>query len=134
MDNPVFYVQYAHARIASMLRTAAERGVEAGELAAADLALLATEAEADLMRRIADLPGQVLVAADLRAPHRIVHHVQEVAAAFHRFYADCRVVGEAPPLAAARLWLARAAKFAIGNALGLVGVAAPESMERLDAD
>jgi arginyl-tRNA synthetase len=134
MDNPVFYVQYAHARIASMLRTAAERGVEAGDLADADLSLLATEAEVDLMRRIAELPGEVLVAADLRAPHRIVHHVQAVAAAFHRFYADCRVVGEAPPLAAARLWLARAAKVAIANALGIVGVAAPESMERLDAD
>ncbi|MFM8944685.1 MAG: arginine--tRNA ligase [Actinomycetota bacterium] len=134
MDNPVFYVQYAHARIASVLRTAEERGVDAGALGEADLDHLATEAEVELLRRIADLPGQVLVAADLRAPHRIVHYVQDLAAAFHRFYADCRVVGEEPALAAARLWLARAAKVAIGNALGLVGVSAPESMERLDAD
>ncbi|MFM7718615.1 MAG: arginine--tRNA ligase, partial [Actinomycetota bacterium] len=134
MDNPVFYVQYAHARCASVLRLAEERGLDAGPIEAADLALLATEAETELLRTLVELPDQVRVAADLRAPHRLVHYAQALAAAFHRFYADCRVVGEEPALAAARLWLARASRTAIGNVLGLIGVSAPEAMERLGAD
>lgn len=131
MDNPVYYVQYGHARIASLLRTAAERGVDAGDPLAADLGLLTGEAERDLMRAVADLPGVIRAAADLRAPHRIVHSVQDLAGHFHRFYTECRVVGEEEPVARARLALALAAKRAIASALGLLGVSTPESMERL---
>ena len=134
MDNPVFYVQYAHARVSSVLRLAEERGLRAGRLEDADLTLLRTEAEIELLRSIVELPEQVRIAAEHRAPHRLVHYAQEVAAGFHRFYADCRVVGEAEPLAVARLWLARAARQTIANVLGLLGVSAPDAMERLGAD
>ena len=134
MDNPVFYVQYAHARVSSVLRLAEERGLRTGRLEEADLALLRTEAETDLLRSIVELPEQVRIAAEQRAPHRLVHYAQELAAGFHRFYADCRVVGEEESLAVARLWLARAARQTIANVLGLIGVSAPDAMERLGAD
>ena len=134
MDNPVFYVQYAHARSASVLRLARERGLDPDADATADLARLASEPERDLLRSLVDLPERVRIAADLRAPHRLVHYAQELAAAFHRFYAECRVVGEEPEVAAARLLLVRGARQGIANVLRLIGVSAPEAMERLGED
>lgn len=133
MDNPVYYVQYGHARIASILRLAEERGIALRPVEEADLSLLSTEAEADLLKAIAELPAQVREAAELRAPHRLTYFAQELASRFHRFYTECRVVTEDEALTQARLWLATAAKRSIGNVLALLGVSAPEVMERVDA-
>jgi arginyl-tRNA synthetase len=133
MDNPVYYVQYGHARIASILRKAEASGVSRTPIDEADLSLLTHDAELDLMRALADMPAQVATAADLRAPHRLTHAVQDVAARFHRFYSECKVVdADEPELTQARLWLAAGTKQVIANALGILGVSAPESMERTD--
>jgi arginyl-tRNA synthetase len=133
MENPVYYVQYGHARIASILRNAAERGIDPGAIEDADLSMLSSEVEFDLLRRIADLPKQVADAAALRAPHRLTHYAQELAAQFHRFYTECRVLTEDESLTRARVWLCVGSKQAIANVLGLLGVSAPDSMERADA-
>ena len=133
-ENPVYYVQYAHARIASILRTAAERGIELAPIAEADLELLVEEAEVDLLRELAEMVEQVEVAAELRAPHRLTHYVRRVAECFHRFYTDCRVISEDAALTQARLWLAAGTKQVIGNVLAILGVSAPESMEQRDDD
>ncbi|HET7237192.1 MAG TPA: arginine--tRNA ligase [Actinomycetota bacterium] len=133
MDNPVYYVQYAHARIASILRKAAERGVRLGPIDEADLALLSHEAELDLLRAVADVPAQVAAAAEFRAPHRLTHAAQDLAARFHRFYTECPVLTEDAALTQARLWLCEGARQVIANLLGLLGVSAPDSMERTDA-
>ena len=131
LDNPVYYVQYGHARIASILRKAREEGIELAPIDDADLSLLSTEPELDLMRALAEAPKLVATAAEHRAPHRLTHASQELAATFHRFYTDCRVVSDDAALTQARLWLSSAAKQILANLLGLVGVSAPESMERL---
>jgi arginyl-tRNA synthetase len=133
MDNPVYYVQYGHARIASILRHAAERGIALRPVEEVDLALLSTEAETDLLKAIAELPGQLREAAELRAPHRLAYFAQELASRFHRFYTECRVVTEDEGLTQARMWLATGAKQAIANVLALLGVQAPEAMVRADA-
>jgi arginyl-tRNA synthetase len=132
MDNPVYYVQYGHARIASILRTAAERGVALRPIEEANLGLLAAESELELLRALAEVPAQMAFAADLRAPSRLTHASQDLAARFHRFYAECRVVSEDGDLTQARLWLCAGTKQVIANLLGLLGVSAPESMERAD--
>jgi len=132
MDNPVFYVQYGHARIASILRTAAERGIQLRPIAEVDLSALTHEAELDLLRALAEVPGLIREAADLRAPHRLAHGAQDLAARFHRFYTECRVVSDDDGLTQARLWLSGATKQVIANLLWLLGVAAPERMERED--
>jgi arginyl-tRNA synthetase len=132
MDNPVFYVQYGHARIASILRTATDRGVELRPLAEANLARLGRESELELLRLLADVPSEVARAAELRAPHRLTHAAQDLAARFHRFYTECPVLSDDAELTQARLWLCVATKQVVGNLLGLLGVSAPEAMERLD--
>jgi arginyl-tRNA synthetase len=132
LDNPVYYVQYGHARIASILRKARADGIELRSIEDADLSLLASDPELELMRAVADVPGTIAVAADLRAPHKLTHAAQELAATFHRFYTDCRVVSDDAELTQARLWLSAATKQVLANLLGLVGVSAPESMDRLD--
>ncbi len=131
LDNPVYYVQYGHARIASILRKAASEGVVLGPIEDADLSLLGSESEQDLLRALADVPGLIAVAAEHRAPHRLTHAAQELAATFHRFYTECRVVSEDGPLTQSRLWLSSATKQVVANLLGLVGVSAPDSMQRL---
>ena len=133
LDNPVYYVQYGHARIASILRKAAERGVELRPVTEADLSRLELEPELDLLRAIADMPSQVATAAEIRAPHRLTHAAQDLAARFHRFYTDCPVLSDDAELTQARLWLCRGTEQTIANLLGLLGVSAPESMERTDA-
>ena len=132
LENPVYYVQYGHARIASILRKASQEGVELAPIEDADLTLLATEPELELMRAIADVPGLLATAAAQRAPHRLTHAAQDLAATFHRFYTECRVVSEDAGLTQARLWLSSATKQVLANLLDLVGVSAPESMDRLD--
>ena len=133
MENPVYYVQYGHARIASILRKAAERGVPVRPIEDTDLSRLRDEAELDVLRAVADVPSQISTAADVRAPHRLTHAAQELAARFHRFYTECPVLSDDVELTQARLWLCRGTKQAIANLLGLLGVSAPESMERSDA-
>ena len=131
LENPVYYVQYGHARIASILRKARDEGVEPLPIEEADLSLLASEPELELLRALADAPGLIATAAEQRAPHRLTHAAQELAATFHRFYTECRVVSDDAGLTQARLWLSTATKQVLANLLRLVGVSAPESMERL---
>jgi arginyl-tRNA synthetase len=132
LENPVYYVQYGHARIASILRKARDGGIVQVPIDDADLSALASEPELDLLRALADVPGTIAGAADLRAPHKLTHAAQELAATFHRFYTECRVVSEDERLTQARLWLVAGTKQVLATLLDLVGVSAPESMERLD--
>jgi arginyl-tRNA synthetase len=132
MDNPVYYVQYGHARIASILRRAEQQGVPRKPVSEADLSLLEHDAELDLLRAIAELPEQIALAAELRAPHRVAHAAQELAAHVHRFYTECRVVSDDAEVTQARLWLSEGARRSIATLLSLLGVSAPESMERVD--
>jgi arginyl-tRNA synthetase len=134
MDNPVYYVQYAHARIASLLAVAAGQGLTLPPWNEVDFGELVAEAELDLLRKLAELPEVIELAAEARAPHRLTRYAEEVAAEFHRFYTECRVITDDRPLTHARLCLATAAKQVIGSTLGLIGVSAPESMERIDGD
>ena len=130
MENPVYYVQYGHARIASILRKAEAQGLSLKPIDGVDLTLLTHEAETDLLRALADVPGQLMLAAEQRGPHRLTHASQNLAARFHRFYAECRVVSEDEELTQARLWLCAGTKQVLANLLGLLGVSAPDSMER----
>ncbi|HXW47643.1 MAG TPA: arginine--tRNA ligase [Streptosporangiaceae bacterium] len=130
-DNPVFYVQYAHARICSLLRTAAAAGLPLGS--GYDPALLRGEQESDLLRDLADFPAVLASAASLREPHRVARYAERLAGSYHRFYDACRVLprpGEdmAPELSLARLWLAEATRIVLANGLRLLGVSAPEQM------
>jgi arginyl-tRNA synthetase len=130
MDNPVYYVQYAHARIASIGRVAAERGIARQPLAETDLSLLVHSRELDLLRSLAELPDVVLSACVTRGPHRVTAWLLELAGRFHGFYHDCSVLGpdNDPQLTQARLWLVEGTRVGLAVALGLLGVSAPESM------
>jgi arginyl-tRNA synthetase len=132
LDNPVYYVQYAHARIASILRHAEELGVRVRPVGEVSLELLSHESELELLRRINELPREVQSGAVLRAPYRLTHYVEDLAAQFHRFYTECRVVTEDQALTQARLWLCVVSKQTIANVLRILGVSAPESMERIE--
>ena len=132
MENPVYYVQYGHARIASLLRKAEAQGLPLKPLDDVDLTLLTHEAEIDLLRALADVPGQLMLAAEQRGPYKLTHASQNLAARFHRFYTDCRVVSDDEGLTQARLWLCSGTKQVLANLLGILGVSAPESMERDD--
>lgn len=126
-ENPVYYVQYAHARISSILRRAAEHDLwPAG--ATVDFKLLEHEAELALIRELADAPSVIARAAKYRAPYRLTAYLQEVATAFHHFYHKCRVVTDDRELSRARLTLCDATRQVIKNALWLLGVSAPEKM------
>ncbi|HET7529897.1 MAG TPA: arginine--tRNA ligase [Mycobacteriales bacterium] len=129
-DNPVFYVQYAHARIASLLRNAAEMGVERGD--DFDPALLADDREGELLGALGEFPRIVASAAELREPHRVARYLEQLAGTYHRFYDACRVLpmGDEPPtaLTTARLWLVEATRVVLANGLHLLGVSAPERM------
>ena len=128
-ENPVFYVQYAHARIHSIGVRAAELQVERVPLAGADLTLLVHERELDLLRKLSELPDVVVLACEDRAPHKVTTWVRELADRFHGFYHDCYVLGDVPPdLTQARLWLVEASRIGLAIGLGLLGVSAPESM------
>ncbi len=128
-ENPVFYVQYANARIHSIGRRAAEAGIERAAFADADLALLVHERELDVLRKLSELPEVVALACNDRAPHKITTWVRELADRFHGFYHDCYVIGDvAPELTQARLWLVEAARTGLAIGLDLLGVSAPEAM------
>jgi arginyl-tRNA synthetase len=134
MENPVYYVQYAHARVSSIARRATEQGVVRAPLADVDLSPLAHERELDLLRALAEYPEMLARAAVMRAPHRVATWVRDFAKSFHGFYRDCRVITDDPALTQARLWLTEACRVGLADALGILGVSAPEVMERLDAD
>jgi arginyl-tRNA synthetase len=133
-DNPVYYVQYAHARIASILRKAEEEiGADAVEKAlASDLPAVSAPVEPTeraLVKRLLELPDEVAEAADRRAPHRLCAYAGTVAADFHAFYRDCQVVGaEGEGVQESRLALCVVTKRAIARTLGLLGISAPERM------
>jgi arginyl-tRNA synthetase len=128
LDNPVYYVQYAYARISSVLRQGTETGFTALPVEQADLGLLDHPMEAALLRRLAAFEEQVIMAAVQRAPHRLTRYAEELAAAFHRFYAECRVLGDDHALSSARWWLVKATGQVLANTLALIGVHAPERM------
>ena len=136
-ENPVHYVQYAHARIASVIRNAADLGIVPADVSSWDAAgfdpsLLTDAREGQLLGLLADYPRVVATAAELREPHRIARHLEEVATGYHRFYDACRVLpqgdDEVTQLNIARLWLCAAARQVIFNGLDLLGVSAPERM------
>jgi arginyl-tRNA synthetase len=131
-DNPVFYVQYAHARISSVLRNAADLGLSLGEAGDVDVAQLGHERENDLLRAIGEFPRVLASAAELRAPHRVARYLEELAGTYHRFYDSCRVLPrgdeETTPQNVARLWLCAATATVLRNGLGVLGVTAPERM------
>jgi arginyl-tRNA synthetase len=131
-DNPVYYVQYAHARISSVLRNAADLGITLGDPADVDAALLAHPREGDLLRAIGEFPRVLTSAAELRAPHRVARYLEELAGTYHRFYDSCRVLPrgdeEVTPLTTARLTLCAATAVVLRNGLGVLGVHAPERM------
>jgi arginyl-tRNA synthetase len=128
MDNPVYYVQYAHARISSVLRQGQEIGFTALPAEEADLGLLVHPMEAALLRRLAGYEELVVLAAVQRAPHRLTRYAEDLAAAFHRFYGECRVLTDDQALSSARWWLVTATRQVLANTLGLIGVDAPERM------
>jgi arginyl-tRNA synthetase len=128
-ENPVYYVQYAHARLASILRNADELGIKLDEF---DPGLLSHEREGDLLRALAEFPRVVATSAELREPHRIARYLEDTASAFHKFYDSCRVLPrgdeEVEPVHKARLTLVSATRTVVANGLDLLGVSAPERM------
>jgi arginyl-tRNA synthetase len=128
-DNPVFYVQYAHARVSSLLRNAAEMGIDKGDLRPE---LLDHDREGALLGALGEYPRVVATAAELREPHRVARYLEELAGTYHRFYDVCRVLPrgdeELTDLHRARLWLVEATRVVLANGLGLLGVTAPERM------
>ena len=128
-DNPVYYVQYGHARLCSIGRKAAELGIDSD---GADLSLLSHDREGDLIRTLGEFPAVVEEAAQLREPHRIARYAEDLAAVFHRFYDSCQVLPKAgedeAPIHGARLALAQASRVVLANALTMVGVSTPEKM------
>jgi arginyl-tRNA synthetase len=131
-ENPVYYVQYAHARIASIGRKADAAGVVRRPIAEVDLSLLRHEREEALLRALANYPDAIAEAADVRAPQKVSTWVRDFAAEFHGFYRDCKVLSDDPDLTQARLWLTEACRIGLANALGVLGVHAPDEMSRLD--
>src|SRR5207253_3728290 len=134
MENPVYYVQYAHARVASIERRAAVAGIERASLESVDLSRLTHERETELLRALAQYPEVVADAAETRAPQKVTTWVRDFARAFHGFYRDCRVISDDATLTQARLWLSEACRVGLADALGLLGVSAPDEMARLDED
>jgi arginyl-tRNA synthetase len=134
MENPVYYVQYAHARVSSIERRAAAAGVERAPLDSVDLSLLTHERETELLRALSLYPDVVADAAATRAPHKVTTWVRDFARAFHGFYRDCRVLSPDAELTQARLWLSEVARIGLANALALLGVSAPPEMARLDEE
>lgn len=129
--NPVYYIQYAHARIASILRLAAERKID---WSAGDVALLRSDAEQTLIRKLLVFPEVIELAALNHAPQGLAAYALALSGEFHSFYRVCRVISEDASLSAARLKLVASAKMVLANALRLMGMTAPERMDRLDEE
>ena len=127
-ENPIYYVEYAHARICSLLRALAEEGVSVPRQADVDMSLLSGEAERALLKQIAQFCEEIKLAARDYDPSHINRYLQELAACFHRFYTACRIKGEEPAVRDARLKLADDTRIVLRNGLKLIGVDAPEKM------
>ncbi len=127
-ENPVFYVQYAHARICSIYRELEDRGVSLPSVEEFDVSQLTDQSEINLAKAISRLPEEVAKAADEFAPHRIAYYAAELAEAFHSFYNSQRILGVEEPLMKTRILLMEAAKITLRNVLALLGVSAPEKM------
>jgi len=126
LDNPVYYVQYAHARIASILRLAEHEGIDYGD---GSVSLLTTEPELTLIRKMLLLPEMVELIARTLAPHHLTYYAQDLATVFHSFYKQCRVISkDNEALTKARLKLVEAAKLVLVKTLHLMGITAPEKM------
>jgi arginyl-tRNA synthetase len=134
LENPVYYVQYAHARVRSIDRRAREAGVTRQPLSDVDLSVLTHEREEELLRALSRFPDVVVEGAVARAPQKISTWVRDFAREFHGFYRDCRVLSDDERLTQARLWLTEACRVGLANALALLGVDAPDEMARLDED
>jgi len=124
-DNPVYYVQYAHARIASILRLAQDRKIDYSD---GDVSLLAAEPELTLIRRMLLLPEVIELVTQTLEPHHLAYYAQDLATAFHSFYKQCRVVTDDEALTRARLKLVAAARLALARTLHLMGMTAPDKM------
>ena len=127
-ENPIYYVEYAHARICSLLRALAEEGTSVPRQADVDMSLLSGEAERALLKQIAQFCEEIKLAARDYDPSHINRYLQELAACFHRFYTACRIKGEEPAVRDARLKLADDTRIVLRNGLKLIGVDAPEKM------
>lgn len=127
-ENPVYYVQYAHARISSIIRQAKEQGYTMPKAGLVEMNVLTHSSELELIRKIADYPDVVAGAAQNLEPHRLTKYAQDLAALFHVFYTNCRVLVDEEPLRQARLVLIEATRITLRNLLGLIGVSAPERM------
>ena len=126
-ENPVYYVQYAHARICSILRLAEEQHVDV-DGSGGSLELIEHPSELALLREMLRLPEVIDQAARELAPHHLAHYAQALATDFHAFYRDCRVISDDRPLTAARLQLVQAARLVLARTLALMGMSAPERM------
>lgn len=127
-ENPVFYVQYAHARICSMLKLLESEGIMIPDVNAVKLELLERQEELDLIKKLSEYPDEVRISAETLEPSRLTRYVQEVAASFHSFYNACRVRGEEEGLMKARLVLVDCTRIVIRNVLDLLSISAPERM------
>ncbi|WP_018248225.1 arginine--tRNA ligase [Orenia marismortui] len=127
-DNPVYYIQYAHARICSILDQVKDEGIELPKVKEVDLTNLREDVEIDLMKMLADYPNEIAKSAESRAPHHIARFAYDLASVFHKFYNKCHVLIEDQEVMKARIVLVLAAKQVLVNVLGLLGVSAPESM------
>ena len=127
-ENPIYYVEYAHARICSLLRAMAAEGVQVSAQSEVDAAILSGEKEKALIKQLAQFCEEIKLSARDYDPSHINRYLQELAACFHRFYGECRIKGEAPAVMAARLKLADDTRVVLRNGLKLIGVDAPEKM------
>lgn len=127
-ENPVFYVQYAHARICSMLKLLESEGITIPEVSGTKLELLNKQEELDLIKKLSEYPDEIRISAETLEPSRLTRYVLEVAASFHSFYNACRVRGEEPELMKARLVLVDCTRIVIRNVLDLLSISAPERM------
>lgn len=127
-DNPVYYIQYAHARIHSIYRQVEEAGIEYGDWEHTDFTLLTSDIELALIKKMDEYRDLIAVAARDRAPHRIAHYLYELAGEFHSFYRQCRILGSAPAERQARLGLVTAVRHVLAHGLNILGISAPERM------
>lgn len=127
-DNPVYYIQYAHARIFSIYRQVEEAGISYGNWEATDFSSLSTEAELELIKKLGAYKEEIQHAAKDRAPHRIARYLYDLASLFHSFYKQGRILGVEPEIQQARLGLITAVRYVLGHGLGVLGISAPEKM------
>ena len=124
-ENPVFYLQYAHARICSILRMAEEQGLKGSN---ENLNLLEKKEEISLVKKLHQFEDELLYAAENCEPNKLANYLEELAAAFHKFYTECRIIGSEENLASARITLVKAVKTVLKNGLTIIGISAPEKM------